>query len=127
MQVGVHRLRVVLVLVGKTHILDRVPHTGAGLDVTSTARVETVLFYAVIERLGKFQGFLIACGPEIFRQTIDREGDGIELLFRVLRAAFEVEAPEDAAIFLVRETVSDLIVGSGGRVEIFLFSEHPVR
>ena len=39
MQVGVHRLRVVLVLVGKTHILDRSPLTGAGLDVTSAARV----------------------------------------------------------------------------------------
>ncbi len=86
-----------------------------------------MLFYAVIERLGEFQCLLIACGPEIFRQTVDRESNGVKLLFRVLRAAFGVEAPEDPAIFLVSEAVANLVVGSGGRVEIFLFSEYSVR
>ena len=81
---------------------------------------------AFVELDGIFQCFVVTRGTSIFRQSINHETYGIELLLRVFRIAFVVEAPICASKFLIDEMLDDIFLGTGGCFEVFRLAEHTI-
>ena len=125
-QMGVHRLGIVAVLLRKAHIRYGLPIAGAGLQISALYRIEAVVLDAAPQADGKFQGLLFAGGAEELRTAVHCEGYGIELFFSIEGTAVGGEAPVDAAVLGVGETVPNLGECVAGGLQIFRAAQQPV-
>ena len=103
MQVGVLRLWIVGIKVGKTHVGNLSPLAGASLDIAVVGMIERMLLDAVEQLDRLVESLLVVGGACIFRQSVDGEAYCIELLLGVDGIAICIQLPEDSAILLVDE------------------------
>ncbi len=126
MEVGVHRAGSVLVLVGETHIGNGLPVARQCLDISHVLGIERMLLDVMVERDGDVEGFLVARGAGILRETVDGEADGIGLFLGVKGVALVVHAPVHATILLVKEVVAHIVLGTGRSLQVLGIAQHTV-
>ena len=123
---GIHGLCIVLVLVAQAHVPERPPGPGKGLQIAVPFTVEGVLLDAAVEGYGAFQGLFVPAGAVQFAQSVDGEGDGIDLLLGVERPASGIQAPEGSAVLPVHEAVHNHAGRPPGDGEMLRPAEQPV-
>ena len=126
MEMGIHGAGTILVLIRETHVGNRIPFTGQGFDITIVLGIKGMFLDVMIQGDGDIQRFLITCGTSILREAIDGKTDGIGLLLGIQRITLVIYAPVDAAIFLVQEMITDILLGAGGSLQILRFLQHTV-
>ena len=118
MQMGIHRLALVLILGAEAHVGYLSPFAGQGFTITVLHGVETMLFNRLKQADGICQCFIIARGTSIFTQPVDGETQSVNLLLGIERIAFIVERPINSAKFIVVETVDKSAFGTRSRFQI---------
>ena len=126
MEMSVLRLWIITIKFGEAHISYLAPLSGASLNISIVFPIERMSFDRVIERHACLESFLIACGTHIFRESIDGETNGIELLFGIYRITLIVEFPIYSSIFRVNEMMEDKVFSSRSSFEILRMPQHPV-
>ena len=122
MEMGIHRTGTILILIRETHVCNRIPLTGQCLDITVVLGIKGMLLDVMIQGDSDIQCLLVACCTGILRETID----GISLLLGIKRIALIVNAPVDAAIFLVEEMIAHILLGTSGSLEILRLLQYTV-
>ena len=118
MQMGIHRLALVLILGAEAHVGYFSPFAGQGFAITVFHGVEAMLFDGLEQADGICQRFIIARGTSIFTQPVDGETQSVNLLLGIERIAFIVERPVNSAKFIVVETVDKSAFGTRSRFQI---------
>ena len=118
MQMGIHRLALVLILGAEAHVGYFSPFAGQGFAITVFHGVEAMLFNGLEQTDGICQRFIIARGTGIFTQPVDGEPQSINLLLGIERIAFIVERPVNSTKFIVIETVDKSTFGTRSRFQI---------
>ena len=90
-EVCVHGLAFIGILVAETHVLDLFPCAGECLEITVLLIVEAVVFDRAEELYSIFERFGVAGRAVEFRQSVDGEGDCVDLLLCVERSAVGVD------------------------------------
>ena len=86
-----------------------------------------MLFYRAEERYSLVESLRIAGSTVVFRQSIDSECDGVELLLGIERPAFMIDAPVSPAQLPVDEMPEDVILRTRSCFQIFGAFEQTVR
>ena len=126
-ELGVHRLRRVLVLVAQPHVLEGAPVAGAGLEVAAVDGVGGVLLdepeqlERLLERLGAARGGVVLGEP------VQGEGERVRLLAVRDGAAVAVEHPVDAAVDRVAKRAGEPRVEVVGGAAVGGLARPPVR
>ena len=119
-QVGVHRLGAVGVFVAQTHVVDRTPVAGHGLDISPLGRITAAGLDATVKVDCLVKCLAVAGGPDILAKAVDHETDGVELFLCVKRHPVGCQAPIHPAVLTVDEMRHDIVEHPVGGLEIFL-------
>ena len=125
-KMGVHGLCIILVLVAQAHVLDRGPVAPEGLEVSSADVVKAVLLDDMVQLYRLTQGKFISARAIQFTQAIDRESYGINLLLRLERPAFAVDAPIGPSEVTVPERAQNLVARPEGHLKVVGIPKNPV-
>ena len=124
---SVHGLAFVGILFTQSHICYFLPVTGGCFAITILYGIKAMCLDVVEKADGIVQGFLVACSPMVFAQSVDGKSEGIDLFLGVAGYTVAVQGPIDASVFLVEEIVDDDSFGTGGYLQIVFPSEQTIR
>ena len=123
---GVLRLGEIGIEFRQSHVGDRLPVARLGFDVTIELAVEGMILYALKQLDGVVKSLPVSCGADIFRQAVEGEADGVELLACVQRLPLVVDAPIDSTILLVDKVLDKVLFRIGGSLQILILSRHAI-
>ena len=69
---------------------------------------------------------MVARRTSVFRQAINHETDGVELLLGVFRLTFVIYTPIGAAVFHIEEMFDDVFFGTSGCFKVFGLAKHTI-
>src|SRR5574344_641760 len=127
MQMGIHRLRHILILFTQTHIVNLSPVRGKSLKITIVHLIKTMFLYIMKKAYCIFQRLLIACGTREFGKSVDTEPQRINLLFCIHRISFIIKRPIDTSIVMVIKMLDDIITRTCRSLQILWFVYQSVR
>ena len=127
MQMSVHGLAFIRVLVTQTHVLNLLPGTGEGLEISVLFLVETMVFNRMEQSDCIFQSLGISCRPVQFRQSIDGKSDGIDLFLCIKRPVLRIKCPICTSELRIIEFIDYKILRPEGNLQVFGISENSVR
>ena len=126
MEMRILRLRVIGILLGESHICNRLPVAVLGFDIASVLRFPCLFLDGLEETVCTVQGRLIARCPCILAQSVHHEPQAVELFLGVRRVAQTVHFPIGSAILRVDEIAEDVIPGACSSLEILAIPQNAI-
>ena len=120
------RLREIGIQLGEAHVGNLAPLAGTGFDVAVVLGIQGILFDTLIEGNSLLQGFLVARGTCIFRETVDGKTDGVELFARIERITQIIHAPEHTPELAVDEMGQKILLGARSGLQVLGIAQNTV-
>ena len=125
-EMGVHCLRRVGVFVAQAHVGYGLPVACGCLDVAALNAIAAVGLDNAEEIHCKGERLLVGRNAVIFREAVNHEADGVELLLCIGGSAVGIHTPVRSAEFAVDEVLHDVIFRTGCVLKVLGTAQHAV-